>query len=147
LDYLTGEVHGKILGIIGYGELGQAVARVATIFGMKVLVAARPHAYRRHRLALQDLLPQVDILSLHCPLTPETRGLIGMHELRFMKREALLINTARGGIIDEEALAAALRKSYLRGAAIDVLALEPPRNGNRLLATDIPRLIVTPHIA
>ncbi|HRY15977.1 MAG: 2-hydroxyacid dehydrogenase [Candidatus Competibacteraceae bacterium] len=149
LDYPIRELAGKTLGIVGYGELGQGVARVAEVFGMKVLVAQRPGAVEEQegRIPLPILLPQVDVLSLHCPLTSETRGLIGAWELALMKRDAILINTARGGLVDETLLANALRQGALGGAGVDVLSLEPPVNGNPLLALDIPNLIVTPHSA
>ncbi len=154
LDYPIHELAGKTLGIVGYGELGQAVARVAEAFGMQVLIGQRPGSDLNQtvraettRLPLHELLPQVDVLSLHCPLTPETHNLIGAKELALMKPTALLINTARGGIVDEVALANALRDNRLGGAGIDVLTTEPPRDGNPLLADDIPNLILTPHIA
>jgi glycerate dehydrogenase len=148
LDHPIRELAGRNLGIVGYGELGSAVARLAAGFGMTVLVAQRAGGdAQAGRLALADLLPQVDVLSLHCPLTPQTRGLIGARELALMKPDALLINTARGGLVDETALADALRKGKLGGAGIDVLSEEPPRADNPLLAADIPNLIVTPHIA
>ena len=98
-------------------------------------------------MPLPILLPRVDVLSLHCPLIPETRGLIGPWELALMRRDAILINTARGGLVDEALLADALRKGALGGAGVDVLSLEPPTAGNPLLAPDIPNLIVTPHSA
>jgi len=101
----------------------------------------------RGRLDLDDLLPQVDVLSLHCPLSPATQGLIGAPQLARMKPDAVLINTARGALVDSAALAAALRAGRLGGAAIDVLPQEPPVDGNPLLAGDIPHLIVTPHVA
>jgi glycerate dehydrogenase len=143
------ELAGRTLGIVGYGELGQAVARTARAFDMEVLVAQRPGSAddRADRLPLAELLPRVDVLSLHCPLTDSTRGLVGAGELALMKPGALLINTARGGIVDEPALAQALRAGRLGGAGIDVLTREPPAAGNPLLADDIPNLIVTPHIA
>lgn len=151
LDYPIRELAGKRLGIVGYGELGRAVARLGEAFGMKLLLAQRPGAQPSGklwgRLPLQELLPQVDVLSLHSPLTPETRGLIGARELALMKPDALLINTARGGIVDEQALADALRAGRLGGAGVDVLSEEPPVRGNPLLAPDIPNLIVTPHVA
>lgn len=148
LDHPIRELAGRALGIVGYGELGSAVARVAAAFGMSVLIAQRAGgAAQAGRLALTDLLPRVDVLSLHCPLTPLTRGLIGAQELALMKPDALLINTARGGLVDEAALADALRDGRLGGAGIDVLSEEPPRHDNPLLATDIPNLLVTPHIA
>lgn len=148
MDYPVRELSGKTLGIVGYGELGREVDRIAQAFGMRVLVAQRPGgAPRAGRPPLHMLLPQVDVLSLHCPLTPETRGLIGARELALMKPDAVLINTARGGLVDETALAEALREGRLGGAGVDVLAQEPPRQGNPLLAPDIPHLIVTPHMA
>ncbi len=149
LGFPIRELAGKTLGIIGYGELGQGVARVAEAFGMQVLIAQRPGAVEPEegRVPLPMLLPQVDVLSLHCPLTPETRGLIGAWELALMRRDAILINTARGGLVDETLLAAALRQGALGGAGVDVLSLEPPVDGNPLLAPDIPNLIVTPHSA
>ncbi len=148
MDYPIRELAGRTLGIVGFGELGQAVARVAEAFGMRILVAQRPGGPPHEgRLSLDELLPQVDVLSLHCPLTEATRGLIGLRELGLMRRDALLINTARGGIVDEPALAEALRRGVIGGAGIDVLSREPPREGNPLLAPDIPNLIVTPHTA
>ena len=150
LDFPIRELAGKTLGIVGHGELGRGVARVAEAFGMRVLIAQRPGAVEEEqegRVPLSILLPQVDVLSLHCPLTPETRGLIGAWELALMRRDAILINTARGGLVDEALLADALRQGALGGAGVDVLSLEPPVAGNPLLAPDIPNLIVTPHCA
>jgi len=149
MDHPIRELSGAVMGIVGYGELGRGVASVAEAFGMQVLVAQRPGSGQPEadRLALDTLLPQVDVLSLHCPLTPETENLIGAKELALMKDSAILINTARGGIVDEQALADALCAGKLGGAGIDVLLQEPPVNGNVLLSADIPRLIVTPHIA
>jgi len=150
LDFPIRELAGKTLGIVGHGELGRGVARVAEAFGMRVLIAQRPGAVEEEqdgRVPLSILLPQVDVLSLHCPLTPETRGLIGAWELALMRRDAILINTARGGLVDEALLADALRQGALGGAGVDVLSLEPPVTGNPLLAPDIPNLIVTPHCA
>lgn len=149
LDFPIRELTDKTLGVIGYGELGQGVARVAAAFGMRVLIAQRPGTVEvlEDRLPLPILLPQVDVLSLHCPLTPATRGLIGAWELALMRRDAILINTARGGLVDEAVLADALRRGALGGAGVDVLSLEPPVSDNPLLAPDIPNLIVTPHCA
>ncbi|HRF43613.1 MAG TPA: 2-hydroxyacid dehydrogenase [Candidatus Competibacteraceae bacterium] len=149
LDFPIRELAGKTLGIVGYGELGRGVARVAEAFGMRVLLAQRPGVVEEQegRVPLPVLLPQVDVLSLHCPLTPETQGFIGAWELALMKRSAILINTARGGLVDETLLANALRQGALGGAGVDVLSLEPPVDGNPLLALDIPNLIVTPHSA
>jgi glycerate dehydrogenase len=116
---------------------------------MRILIAQRPGTSEpvEDRIPLATLLPQVDILTLHCPLTSETRGLIGAWELALMRRNALLIHTARGGIVDELALAEALKRGALGGAGVDVLTEEPPVQGNPLLAGDIPNLIVTPHCA
>jgi glycerate dehydrogenase len=148
LHYPVRELAGRTFGIVGYGVLGQAVARVAESFGMRVLVAARAGSEPTDgRLALQTLLPEVDVLSLHCPITPQTRHLIGARELGLMKPDAVLINTARGGLVDAQALATALRAGRLGGAGIDVLDREPPVDGNPLLAPDIPHLVVTPHTA
>jgi glycerate dehydrogenase len=148
LDFPIVELEGKTLGLLGHGELGGAVARLAEAFGMRVLLGALPgRPARPDRLALDDLLPQIDALTLHCPLTDATRNLIGQRELDLMKPHAFLINTARGGLVDEQALADTLRRGHLGGAAFDVLSVEPPRDGNPLLAGDIPRFILTPHSA
>jgi len=148
LDFTIEELTGKTLGIVGYGELGQAVAHMAEQFGMRVLVAQRPGAAQSAgRVPLSALLAEVDVLSLHCPLTDETRNLIGERELALMKPSAILINTARGGIVDEPALLQALRSGKLAGAGMDVLHSEPPREGNILLHASLSNLIVTPHIA
>lgn len=148
LDYPVLELQGKTLGVVGYGELGRKMASIAEAFGMKVLVAARPGTEPEgDRLALQQLLPRVDMLTLHCPLTEQTKNLIDAKALALMKPSALLINAARGGIVDEQALAAALRGGQLAGAGVDVLSTEPPVDGNPLLDSDIPNLIVTPHSA
>jgi len=149
LDYPIRELTGRKLGIVGYGALGKGVARAAqAALGMDVLVANRPGGDRiAGRLDLDELLPQVDVLSLHCPITPATTGMIDARRLARMKPDAVLINTARGALVDAAALADALRSGRLGGAAIDVLAQEPPVDGNPLLAHDLPNLIVTPHIA
>lgn len=148
LDFPVVELSGKTLGIIGYGALGQAVAKLAEAFGMQVLVGALPsRPQHQARIPFADLLPQVDFLSLHCPLTDETRDLIDAQALDAMKKSAFLINCARGGIVDEQALADALRQGKIAGAATDVLSVEPPKQGNVLLAEDIPNLIITPHSA
>jgi len=148
LDFPIRELAGRTLGIVGYGELGQAVGRVAEAFGMELLIAQRPGGpVRPGRIPLRELLPRADVLTLHCPLTEQTRGLIGTAELALMQPDALLINTARGGIVDEPALAEALHQGIIGGAGVDVLTVEPPRAGNVLLESGIPNLIVTPHIA
>ena len=149
LDYPIDEIAGKTMGIVGYGELGKAVAKAAEAFGLNVVIAKRPGSKtnQKDRIVLKTLLPQVDILTLHTPLADNTKNLIGKKELALMKPTALLINTARGGIVNEQALADALRDGYLGGAGFDVLSQEPPLPRNPLLAADIPNLILTPHIA
>ena len=147
LDFPIVELAGKTLGILGYGELGQAVAKLAEAFGMKVIVGALPNRSTGNRVALSELLPQVDFLSLHCPLTEETRDLIDSKAFEKMKPSAFLINCARGGIVNEHDLATALRTGKIAGAATDVLSVEPPKEGNVLLANNIPNLIITPHSA
>ncbi len=148
LDYPIWELSGKILGVVGYGELGRAVADLGKAFGMTIVVAQRPGGTAQpDRVPLDELLPQVDVLTLHAPLAENTRNLIGASELSLMKPNALLINTARGGMVDETALAEALIKGELGGAGVDVLFTEPPLNGSSLLNPEIPNLIVTPHIA
>lgn len=149
LDYPLRELNGLTLGIIGYGELGRAVAEAAKCFGLNILVAQRPgsNSAETGRVELDTLLRKADIVSLHCPLAENTRNLIGARELGLMKPDALLINTARGGIVDEAALAQAITNGRIGGAGIDVLAEEPPRHGNPLLEVQSPRLLLTPHVA
>lgn len=147
LDYPIAELAGKTLGILGYGELGQAVGRLAEAFGMQVIAGALPGRPHAGRPELDELLPQVDVLSLHCPLTEHTRNMLDARALALMKPGSLLINAARGGMVDEQALADSLRSGHLGGAACDVLSVEPPVNGNPLLADDIPNLVITPHSA
>lgn len=142
------ELAGRTLGIVGMGELGSAVAGAAGAFGMRVLACQRGESDQRAgRLPLAALLQQSDVISLHCPLTPDTRHLIGRAELAAMKPDALLINTARGALVDAQALAEALRLGRIGGAGIDVLAEEPPVRGNPLLDPTLPRLLLTPHVA
>jgi len=148
LDFPIVELEGKTLGLLGHGELGGAVAKLAEAFGMRVLLGQLPgRPPRADRLPLEELLPQVDALTLHCPLNEHTKNLIDAPQLALMKPTAFLLNTARGGLVNEQALADALRRGHLGGAATDVLTVEPPSAGNPLLAEDIPRLIVTPHSA
>jgi glycerate dehydrogenase len=148
LDYPIRELAGQTLGIIGYGELGRAVAAMSRAFGMNTLVAQRPGStLQTGRTPLQQLLSQSDIISLHCPLTDTTRNLIGDGEFARMKKNCLLINTARGGIVNELALKRALQTGQIAGAGVDVLSEEPPHHGNPLLDEPIPNLIITPHIA
>jgi glycerate dehydrogenase len=142
------ELSGRTFGIVGWGELGRAAAKAAQAFGMHVVIANRPGGAREsERLDLDRLLATSDVVSLHCPLTPATRGMIGARELALMKPDALLINTARGGLIDGHALASALKARRLGGAGIDVLPQEPPVDGDPLLDPDIPNLLLTPHVA
>lgn len=148
LDHPIRELEGKTLGIVGYGDLGSRVAEVGRAFGMHIAIAARPGtAPSGDRLALDDLLSASDVISLHCPLTPQTHHLLSDKAFRQMRSDAVLINTARGAIIDDEALVRALRAGEIAGAGIDVLDREPPPPDHPLLATDIPNLIVTPHNA
>jgi glycerate dehydrogenase len=149
LDFPIRELAGRVLGVVGHGTLGRAVAQAAqAALGMRILIANRAGGERtKGRVDLDELLKRSDVITLHCPLTPATQNLIGARELELMRPDALLINTARGGLIDATALAEALRRRRIGGAAIDVLTQEPPVDGNPLLAPDMPNLIVTPHIA
>ena len=143
------DLHGGTLGIFGEGSIGQGVARLARAFGMRVLFADHepPKAAGVEFTAPGKVLSESDIVSLHLPLTPRTRHLIGAAELARMKPDALLINTARGGLVDEAALVRALREATIGGAGFDVLSVEPPRHGNPLLELDLPNFILTPHVA
>ena len=148
LSHPIRELQGRIFGVVGWGELGRGAARIAEAFGMRVLVANRPGSPPQSgRVPLDELLATADVVSLHCPLNDATRGLIGARELGLMKPDALLINTARGALIDGSALAAALKAGRLGGAGIDVLPQEPPVLDEPLLDGQIPNLLVTPHIA
>jgi len=143
------DLHGGRLGIVGRGDLGKAVAALGEAFGMRVRFAEHKNAsaIRPGYERFEEVLESSDVLTLHCPLTPETGGMIGAPELRRMPRHALLINTARGGLVDEAALAAALVEGIIAGAGFDVLSREPPREGNPLLNLDLPNFILTPHVA
>lgn len=149
LDHPIAEISGKTLGIVGYGSLGKAVAKIAQCFGLKLLIANRPgqKACKPGRIMLDELLEQADIVSLHCPLTAETKNLISSNEFKRMKPGAMLINTARGGIVDEHALLKALQDEDIAAAAVDVLHQEPPAEDSVLLQQSLDNLIVTPHIA
>ncbi len=142
-------LHGATLGIFGEGAIGRAVAQLGRAFGMRVLFAdhAPPKASEFEFTPPERMLAESDIVTLHLPLTPATRKLIGARELGLMKPSALLINTARGGLVDEQALAQALKGGAIAGAGFDVLSVEPPREGNALLELRLPNLIVTPHVA
>ncbi len=146
--YPIRELQGRVFGIVGYGTLGKAVAGLASAFGMQVEIANRPGgAAVAGRRGLDELLPGLDVLSLHCPLTDATRGLISRKRLARMKPDAVLINTARGALVDGKALADALKAARLGGAGIDVFEREPPPPDHALLDPSIPNLIVTPHVA
>ena len=150
LKYPIRELSGMTLGIVGHGQLGRAVEKIAREFGMTVLIARRSGSSATHadgRTEFRELLRRADAITLHCPLTDDTRNQFGEEEFRLMKSDAILINTARGGLIDSAALAAALEKGEIGAAAVDVLPKEPPVDGNPLLDYDGPNLIVTPHVA
>lgn len=149
LNYPLRQLSGLTLGIVGFGTLGQGVAEAAKAFGMDVIVSARPGAPEvpPDRVAFDEFLGRCDAISLHCPLTEQTRGLFDADTLARMKDNAILINTARGALIEPAALADALRAGRLFGAAIDVLEQEPPVDGNPLLDYSGDNLLLTPHIA
>jgi glycerate dehydrogenase len=147
-DFPLIELNGLTLGIVGYGRIGQAVGRIGRAFGMNVLATRRqPTATSDGAplVTLDELLRESDVISLHCPLTPETRHLINARTLAQMKPAALLINTARGGIVHEADLAAALNEDRLAGAGLDVLSVEPPPANNPLLTAK--NCLITPHVA
>jgi glycerate dehydrogenase len=148
-DHPIRDLHGSQLGIIGEGVLGRAMAAIGAAFGMHAVFRDHPDRVGEdlEYHPLPRLLAESDVVTLHCPLLPGTRNLIGEAELRAMKRTAILINTARGGLVDERALVRALQEGWIAGAGIDVLTTEPPREGNPLLEVHLPNLIVTPHIA
>ncbi|HEY3850758.1 MAG TPA: D-2-hydroxyacid dehydrogenase [Steroidobacteraceae bacterium] len=144
-----GDLHGATLGIIGEGAIGEATAAIGRAFGMKVLFADHPPpkmdgvTFTAH----EQVLAESDVISLHCPLMPSTRNLIDLAAFRQMKRTAILINTARGGLVDEAALIQALDQGLIAGAGFDVLTVEPPKDGHPLLDVRRPNFILTPHIA
>ncbi|MEJ5212040.1 MAG: D-2-hydroxyacid dehydrogenase [Burkholderiales bacterium] len=143
------DLHGSTLGLIGYGSLGRGMHRLAEAFGMRVLIAEHKGAaqVREGYTPFETVLREADVISLHTPLTPETRHLIGAREFLMMKPGAILINTARGGLVDEAALVDALKSGAIAGAGFDVLSVEPPVAGNPLLQLDLPNFILTPHVA
>ncbi|MCK5919086.1 MAG: D-2-hydroxyacid dehydrogenase [Cocleimonas sp.] len=149
LKFPIQELGGKTLGLIGYGALAKGVEKLAKAFDMKILIGQRAGSKiaTDGRVLINELLPQVDVLSIHCPLTPDTQHLIDANAFHLMKPTALLINTARGGVVDNSALADALRNNDIGGAGIDVLEIEPPPLDHPLVAGDLPNLILTPHIA
>jgi glycerate dehydrogenase len=144
-----GDLHGATLGIIGEGAIGQGTAAIARGFGMKVLFADHepPKMPGVAFTPLAQVLAESDVISLHCPLTAQTRNLIGYEQMRSMKPNALLINTSRGGLVDEAALIRALDEGLIAGAGFDVLTTEPPKNGHPLLNVRRPNFILTPHVA
>src|SRR6267154_4365485 len=149
---LTHELHdisGSTLGIIGYGSIGRAMARLGQSLGMRVVIAEHKHAgaIRDGRTSFADTLRQSDVISLHCPLTDETRDLFRQAEFEIMKPGALLINTARGALVDDAALIEALQNGAIAGAGYDALREEPPRHGSPLLDLNLPNFIITPHVA
>ena len=149
LNHPIRELSAMTMGIVGYGELGRGVAKIAEAFGMDVLVSARIGSETTDdgRIAFDELLRRADVISLHCPLNEATRNLLSAEQFKTMKRTAIVVNTARGGLIDSAALADALRSGEIAAAAIDVLPEEPPINGDPLLDYSGENLIVTPHVA
>jgi glycerate dehydrogenase len=149
LDHPIGDLAGTRLGIVGFGALGRRVAQIGQAFGMQVCTSSRSPVTEPGvtQLELDDLLATCDVISLHLPLSDKTRHLIGARELGLMKPSALLINTARGGLVDEAALAEALMRRTIGGAGFDVLSQEPPPPGNPLLTLRLPNFILTPHVA
>lgn len=147
--YPIDDLAGRTLGVIGGGALGRAVLRLGEAFGMRALLAERRGAatLRPGRVTFHDVLAQSDVISLHVPLTADTHYLIGPDEMARMPSHAVLVNTSRGGVVDETALLAALYSGRLGGACLDVLAQEPPPADHPLLCADLPNLIITPHVA
>jgi glycerate dehydrogenase len=149
LDHPIGDLAGSRLGIVGYGALGRRVAQIGRAFGMEIAVSSRSPVADQDvlQLPLPELLATSDVISLHLPLTDQTRHMIGAAELAAMKRNAILINTARGGLVDEAALAEALTNGVIAGAGFDVLSKEPPVPDNPLLKLNLPNFVLTPHVA
>lgn len=147
--HTVSDLFGSTLGIIGNGAIGKAVGKIALAFGMKVLVAEHKGAadIRPGYTAFDKVVAQSDVISLHLTMTNQNRHFFSTNEFKLMKHGALLINTARGGLVDETALLEALREGRIGGAGFDVLENEPPREGNPLLDLDLPNFILTPHIA
>ena len=148
-DHPIRDLHGSTMGIFGEGVLGQGTAAIARAFGMRVLFAdhAPPKMPDVEFTPMEQVLAESDVISLHCPLTPDSRNLFGLEQFRKMKRSAILINTARGGLVDEQALVTALKEGLIAGAGFDVLTKEPPKEGNPLLDLRMPNFILTPHVA
>lgn len=149
-DYPIKDLAGSTLGIIGEGSLGQSVAAIGRALGMRVLFAARKGGQKQGSLytPFEQFLEQSDVITLHCPLNEQTRDLISDDEFALMKRKPLLINTARGGLVNDAALVRAMRSGQLGGAGFDVTAPEPPENDHPLVQLlDLPNFILTPHVA
>lgn len=142
------DIKGSTLGIVGWGDIGSHVAQLAVALEMHVMFAEHRGATRIREgyVPFETMLNEADAISLHCPLTPQTRHLIGAEQLSLMKQGSLLINTARGPLVDEQAVLSALRSGHLGGVALDVLDVEPPQSDHPLLNADLPNLIVTPHV-
>ena len=149
LSHPLNDLYGSTLGIFGFGNIGQSVAHIAKAFGMNVLVAEHKNAQtiRAGRIPFNQMLAEADVVSLHCPLTQDTHHLIAESELRRMKPSSILINGARGGIVDEAALTQALQEGWIAAAGIDVLSREPPCGDNPLLKIAGTNCIITPHVA
>lgn len=145
------DLHNKTIGVVGSGSIGQGVAKIARGFGMNVVFSAHPSAQKNYPndtfMPFEQLLEESDVITLHCPLTEKTRNFISTNEFQRMKPNAYLINTARGPLIDEQALIVALQEGQIAGAGLDVISKEPPNEGNPLLDLNLPNLIVTPHVA
>jgi glycerate dehydrogenase len=145
---LPADLYGNTLGVIGFGSLGKRIAHLGSAFGMQTLIAARKGQEESNdRTRFEEVLERSDVLCITCPLTPETRNLIDVAELAKMKTTVVLINCARGGILNEVAVSNALRSAKIGGLGTDVLSNEPPRQGNPLLDLSLPNLIITPHMA
>ncbi|RXF73357.1 D-2-hydroxyacid dehydrogenase [Hansschlegelia zhihuaiae] len=144
-DYPIYDIAGSTLGIVGYGAIGKSIAKRAKALEMKVLAY---DVYDSPELVdFETVLTQSDVITIHVPLTDKTRNMFGAEQFKKMKKNALLINTARGGLVDEQALVDALKSGEIGGAGFDVIAKEPPKDGNILVEQDLPNLIVTPHVA
>jgi glycerate dehydrogenase len=144
-DHPIRDIAGSTIGIVGYGAIGKEVGKRAEALGMRVLpydVVPQPGL-----VDFETLLKESDVITLHMPLTPDTKNMFGAKELKMMKPTAILINTARGGLVDEAALAEALQAGTIAGAGFDVLTTEPPKDGNILLDLKLPNLLITPHVA
>ncbi len=148
-DYPIVDLAGSTLGIFGEGALGQATAKIARGFGMNVIFADHvpPKAPNVEFTDPEEVLRTSDVISLHCPLTENSKNFIGLNEFRKMKNSAILINTARGGLVNEKDLVIALKEGLIAGAGFDVLTKEPPKESNPLLEINMPNFILTPHVA